>query len=194
VGGRLCRAKGGRAGSRASSLQQSISAERTFSEDIDADEELERRLLKLAVSVADRLRAEGFRARTLTVKLRDGDFTTRSRSHTFPEPVELESTLFPVAKELLADLRAQRRVGARLIGIGLGNLVDRDEGAQMALFEDRESFESERLRSLHRTLDGVRERFGGEALLPGRIVGDREGRSLDGRDVDEGPDDTGESG
>jgi len=174
--------------------RKSISAERTFSSDIDDDDDLERRLLKLAVSVARTLRAEGFRARTLTVKLRDGDFTTRSRSHTFPEPVELESTLFPVARELLADLRRQRRVGARLIGIGLGNLVTRDEGGQMTLFEDRESFESERLRELHRTLDDVRDRFGGEALLPGRIVGDREGRSLDGRDVEEGPDESSDSG
>jgi len=173
--------------------RKSISAERTFSADIDEDQELERRMLKLAVSVARTLRSEGFRARTLTVKLRDGDFTTRSRSHTFPEPVELESTLFPVARELLGELRRQRRTGARLIGIGLGNLVDRDAGGQMVLFEDRESFESERLRDLHRTLDGVRDRFGGDALMPGRIVGDREGRSLDGRDVDHerraGPDD-----
>ncbi len=173
--------------------RKSISAERTFSADIDEDQELERRMLKLAVSVARTLRSEGFRARTLTVKLRDGDFTTRSRSHTFPEPVELESTLFPVARELLGELRRQRRTGARLIGIGLGNLVDRDAGGQMVLFEDRESFESERLRDLHRTLDGVRDRFGGDALMPGRIVGDREGRSLDGRDVDQerraGPDD-----
>lgn len=177
--------------------RKSISAERTFSADIDDDDELERRLLKLAVSVARTLRAEGFRARTLTVKLRDGDFTTRSRSHTFPEPIELESTLFPVAKELLGDLRKQRRTGARLIGIGLGNLVDRDAGGQMVLFGDRESFESERMRDLHRTLDSVRDRFGGDALMPGRIVGDREGRSLDGRDVDAPngsvPDDTDDS-
>jgi len=165
--------------------RKSISAERTFSADIDDDEELERRLLKLVVSVARTLRSEDFRARTLTVKLRDRDFTTRSRNHTFPEPVELESTLFPVARDLLGELRAQRRVGARLIGFGLGNLVDRDEGRQLALFDDRESFESERLRELHRTLDGVRDRFGGQALVPGRIVGDRDGRSLDGRDVDD---------
>ncbi len=165
--------------------RKSISAERTFSDDIDEDDELERRMLKLTVGVARQLRAEGFQARTLTVKLRDGDFTTRSRSHTFPEPVELDSTLFPVARELLMDLRGQRRTGARLIGVGLSNLVERDDGRQLALFEERESFESERMRDLHRTMDGVRDRFGADALLPGRIVGDREGRSLDGRDVDD---------
>jgi DNA polymerase-4 len=165
--------------------RKSISAERTFSRDIDDDDDLERRLLKLTVSVARTLRTEGFQARTLTVKLRDGDFTTRSRSHTFAEPVELDSTIFPVARELLADLRAKRRTGARLVGVGLGNLVERDDGRQLALFDTRETFESERLRELHRTVDGVRDRFGADALLPGRIVGDRDGRSLDGRDVDE---------
>ena len=148
-------------------------------------------MLKLTVGVARQLRAEGFQARTLTVKLRDGDFTTRSRSHTFPEPVELDSTLFPVARDMLARLRRQRRTGARLIGVGLSNLVERDDGRQLALFEERESFESERMRDLHRTMDGVRDRFGADALVPGRIVGDREGRSLDGRDVDDdGPDPT----
>lgn len=165
--------------------RKSISAERTFSDDIDDDDELERRMLKLTVGVARQLRSEGFQARTLTVKLRDGDFTTRSRSHTFPEPVELDSTLFPVARDLLGDLRGRRRTGARLIGVGLSNLVERDDGRQLALFEERESFESERMRQLHRTMDGVRDRFGADALLPGRIVGDREGRSLDGRDVDD---------
>ncbi len=166
--------------------RKSISAERTFSRDIDDDDELERRMLKLTVGVARQLRSEGLQARTLGVKLRDGDFTTRSRSHTFPEPVELDSTLFPVARELLADLRRQRRTGARLIGVGLSNLAERDDGRQLALFDGGETFESERLRDLHRTMDGVRDRFGPDALLPGRIVGDREGRSLDGRDVDEG--------
>jgi len=165
--------------------RKSISAERTFFSDIDDDVELERRLLKLTVGIAGQLRTEGLQARTLTVKLRDHDFKTRQRSHTFPEPVELESTLFPMAKEMLADLRQQRRAGARLIGIGLGNLLPRDDDRQLALFAERESFESERLRTLHRTMDGVRDRFGRDAVLPGGVVGRSEERALDGREFED---------
>ncbi|MDT8367875.1 MAG: DNA polymerase IV [Longimicrobiales bacterium] len=165
--------------------RKSISAERTFAEDLDDDDTLEERVLALVVSVTRTLRHEALQARTLTLRIRDADFTTRQRSHTFPEAVELDSTLFPVARTLLADLRARRRTPARLVGVGLGGLVPRDAAGQLALFDGKESFESDRLRTLHRAMDGVRDRFGADALLPGRIVGRNEGRSLDGRDVDE---------
>jgi hypothetical protein len=54
--------------------------------------------------------------------------------------------------------------------VALSNLVDRDTPAQLALFETDGRSETERDRRIARTVDYVRERFGSEALLPGRIV------------------------
>lgn len=150
--------------------RKSISSERTFSHDIDDDEELRRRLLKLTVSVTAGLREKGLQARTLTVKLRDGDFTTRQRSTTFPEPVESDAVVFPTARELLADLRRERRTGARLIGIGLSNLVERSGGGQLAFFENPEIQETDRSRALNEAVDGLRGRYGLDAVLPAGLV------------------------
>lgn len=150
--------------------RKSISSERTFARDIRDDDELRRRLLKLTVGVTSTLRHKGLEARTLTVKLRDGDFTTRQRSHTFPEPVESDRVVFPVAAELLADLRRQRRTGVRLLGVGLSNLVASHGPDQLAFFPEPRPRETDRTRSLNRAVDGLRDRFGPGAVLPGGIV------------------------
>jgi len=156
--------------------RKSISSERTFAEDIHDDAELRRRLLKLTVGVTGTLREKGLQARTLTVKLRDGDFTTRQRSHTFPEAVESDRVVYPVARQLLDDLRRQRRTGARLLGVGLSNLGPAQGAAQLGFFPEPRAAETDRTRSLNRAVDGLRGRFGPGAVLPGAIVpesGDR---------------------
>lgn len=152
--------------------RKSISSERTFFRDLHRVEDLERELLRLTVSVAGTMRTKGLRARTLTVKIRDSDFKTRQRAHTFPEAVESESVLYPTARDLLADLRRRRRTGARLLGVGLTNFTSGDSSRQLALFEgdDDPERESERDRLLAHTVDGLRSRFGHDAVLPGRIV------------------------
>jgi DNA polymerase-4 len=150
--------------------RKSISSERTFAEDIDDDDELVRRLLKLTVGISASLRGKGLQARTLTVKLRDGDFTTRQRSHTFPASVESDGVIFPVARELLHDLRRQRRTGARLLGVGLSNLTRSHGPGQLALFEEESPHETERTRALNEAVDGLRGRFGHDAVLPAGIV------------------------
>ena len=173
---------------RATSGASRSRSERTFFRDLVRDDSLERELLRLTVSVAGSLRKEGLRARTLTVKVRDSDFTTRQRAHTFPEAVESESVIFPAARTLLADLRKRRRTGVRLLGVGLSNLSDRDAPRQLALFDDAvdspDDLETDRDRRIARTVDALRTRFGRDAVLPGRIVdgGMRPRHSTDGRD------------
>ena len=152
--------------------RRSISSERTFFTDLGGDEDLERRLLETVSSVAASLRGEGLCAQTLTVKLRDYDFRTRSRSRTLPEPVESDAPLYEVAREMLHELRAQRRVPARLLGIALSGLADGDATRQLGLFTERVAGESERDRTLSRTVDELRHRFGREVLRPGRLLED----------------------
>jgi DNA polymerase-4 len=150
--------------------RKSISSERTFARDIDDDDELRRRLLQQTVSVSGTLRSKGFRARTLTVKLRDFDFTTRQRSHTFTEPVESDQVIFPVARELLDQLREKRRVGARLLGVGFSNLVEGEIPTQLAFLDDGQPHETERTRALNQAVDGLRGRFGRDAVVPAGVV------------------------
>ena len=150
--------------------RKSISSERTFFEDIDDDEKLEQRLMQQAGSVAGTLREKSFRAKTVTVKLRDHDFKTRQHSRSVPEPIESDQAIYGVAKILLAELRRKRRVPARLLGVGLSRLVGSSDASQLGLFAEPVAGETERERKVSRTVDELRRRFGREAVMPGRLV------------------------
>ncbi len=152
--------------------RKSISSERTFFQDLKSDEDLERVLLSLCRSVTHTLRKAGLRARTITVKLRDGDFKTRSQQRTVAEPLETDGATYRIARELLAELRTRRRTPARLLGVGLTNLGSGDDPVQFGLFEEEDRLEGHRERTLGHVVDGLRERFGDRAVLPGRIIGD----------------------
>ena len=150
--------------------RKSISSERTFFTDLESDEELEGALMRLSASVGRTLRRSGLRVRTITVKLRDGDFTTRSKGRTVPEAVETDAAVFAVACELLRELRHRRRTMARLLGVGLTNFMPGTDPAQLGLFEDEPGLEGERDRALGKAVDGLRERFGEGAVVPGRMI------------------------
>ena len=154
--------------------RKSVSSERTFGRDLDQDRDVQRELLGLCVSVTSALRDERLRARTITVKLRDGDFTTRQAGHTLPDPIETDHAVYAVALPLLRELRQRRRTGVRLLGVGLSGLIERDDAeeaeSQLGLFPAPHPLESDRDRALARVVDDLRDRFGRGAVLPGRVL------------------------
>jgi DNA polymerase-4 len=108
------------------------------------------------------------RARTITVKIRDGDFRTRSAASTVKDGVETDRAIFDVACRLLRKLRDARRVPARLLGVAATNFAHGDT-TQLAMFDEGE-VESDRDRRVTRAADEVRQRFGWRAVRPGRLV------------------------
>lgn len=151
--------------------RKSISSERTFHADIDEDEALEVWLLRLVESVGHTLREKGLRTRTVTVKLKDFDFRVRSRALTLPQPIESDRAIRDTAHALLQDLRRDRAVPARLVGVGLGGLEAGDAPRQLALFEEVAGpGETDRERELSRAVDRVRERFGRDAVAAARLT------------------------
>jgi len=150
--------------------RKSISSERTFFADIDDDDELERRLLELSCSVGGQLRAKELRARTVTVKLRDFDYKTRQAGSTQPEGVETDRAIFAVAASLLHGLRHRRRAPARLLGVGVSNLVRQVPAEQLEFFEGEAKLETERDRTIARAVDRIRDRYGREAVRPARVL------------------------
>ncbi len=150
--------------------RKSISSERTFFADIDGDDELERRLLELSCSVGGQLRAKELRARTVTVKLRDFDYKTRQAGSTQPEGVETDRAIFAVAASLLHGLRHRRRAPARLLGVGVSNLVRQVPAEQLDFFGGDAKLETERDRTIARAVDRIRDRYGREAVRPARVL------------------------
>lgn len=151
-----------------------MSREDTFPKDLHEDAALARELTRLAVRVSADLRGDGLRARTITVKIKDADFTTRSASRTLPEAVESERAIAAEARALLVKLRKARRVGVRLLGVALSGLVEesRAEPGQLALFEPAAAArpETDRDRALSHAVDRVREKFGSKSVVPGTLI------------------------
>ena len=162
-------------------VQKQVSREETFGRDLHDDDVLERELLRLAVRVSTDLRQQGLHARTVTVKVKDADFTTRSAQRTLTSPIESEQSVLKVARLLYRSLRAKRRVGVRLLGIGLshfdGDSAPGGEATQLTFFAptpahavEGEPVENARDRALTRALDQIRSRFGRTAIVPARLV------------------------
>jgi DNA polymerase-4 len=150
-------------------IPQSLSRDETFARDIADDAGLTAHLLRLADRASTDLRDAGLVACTVTVKLRDADFTTRQASRTLSAPVRSDRAVYAVACQLLARLRHARRVPARLIGVALSQLVPEDAKTQLTLFEaDEAGIETDRDRAIARAMDEVRERYGPDAVNRGR--------------------------
>ncbi len=144
---------------------KSISRDETFATDLDDDAALAARLLTLVDRASADIRETGVVARTVTVKLRDADFTTRQASRTLGDPVQSDRAVYAVARELLTRLRAARRVPARLLGVALSQLVRAGGESQLSLLESAgNTVETERDRVISRLIDEVREKFGPDAL------------------------------
>ena len=100
----------------------SVSAEDTFPRDISERAHLHVEVRRLAELVAERLRDSGLSGRTVTAKLRYGDFSIRTRSTTLPAGVDEADVIGDVACGLL-DRGLRDRPGAlRLVGVGVSGL------------------------------------------------------------------------
>jgi len=148
---------------------KSISRDETFAEDIDDDARLGTELVRLTDRAAGDLREAGFLARTVSVRLRDFDFTDRQASRTLDEPILSDQAVLRVGRELLAKLRKARAVPARLLGVQLSSLVREDGPAQLSLLPAAGSKdESERERAVSRVVDRLRRKLGDDAVAIGR--------------------------
>lgn len=109
---------------------KSISVEDTFETDIVDRGELVGYVRRCARLVTDRLQKAGLFARTITVKLRLGDFTTSTRSRTLDGATDRLDVITSVAETIFAALDVS--YGVRLLGVGVSGLT---EVAQEQLFD-----------------------------------------------------------
>lgn len=137
---------------------KSIGQEETFPRDVYDPEVLRAEARRLAERVGHRLREHGMAGRTVTIKVRYPDFQTVTRSATVPEPTSASADIARQAVELLG--RAELERGVRLLGVSVSNLVS-TPARQLTLDEAAGDDE------VQRAVDGVRARFGPDALVLG---------------------------
>jgi len=100
----------------------SVSAEDTFASDVSERAVLHEEVRRLAELVSERLRSSGLSGRTVTAKLRYGDFSIRTRSTTLAAAVDEGDVIGTVACSLL-DRGLRDRPGAlRLVGVSVSGL------------------------------------------------------------------------
>lgn len=100
---------------------KSIGRERTFARDVVSTSQLVGELYDLAAEVAERARRQQLTGRTITLKLRTGDFRTLTRSRTLPSPTDSASEIAGVATFLLREAH-DGRSPVRLVGVSLSQL------------------------------------------------------------------------
>jgi DNA polymerase-4 len=113
---------------------RTISAETTFEYDVTEHVRLEQVLRELVERVAERLRSDGVRARTVSVKLKLPDFRLVSRQISRTSPTDDGEVLFRAARAALARSHVESHP-VRLLGIGLSGLERPKPELQMTLFD-----------------------------------------------------------
>jgi DNA polymerase-4 len=108
-----------------------VSAETTFDADLSDIASVRAAVTEMTAHAHRRLLASGRAARTVTVKVRGGDFTTRSRSETAVTATTDGAVLVDTAQRLV--MAALPAAGVRLIGVSLSGLTG---AVQQSLFDE----------------------------------------------------------
>jgi DNA polymerase-4 len=127
-------------------------------------------LVSLVDRVTRRMRLAGRVGRTVVLRLRFGDFSRATRSHTLQRPTAHTQTILSTARWLLAGATPEiERRGLTLVGVAVANLDD-DGALQLVLPLDRFSGSA-----LDAALDEVRRRFGSAAVTRAVLLGRDQG-------------------
>src|SRR5919112_924620 len=102
---------------------KSVSAERTFDEDLRDPDRLAAELERVAGYAWARVERAEVTGRAVTLKVKFGDFTIITRSKSFPAWIADQSAFAAAGQALLAALHPLPK-GIRLLGLGLHNLCE----------------------------------------------------------------------
>ncbi len=102
---------------------KSVGAERTFDVDLSDEADLMAALVPVIDAAWARIARSGAAARTLTLKVKFGDFRTINRSRTLPVPIGGRSELADIGADLLRGLLPVD-TGIRLLGLTLSGFGD----------------------------------------------------------------------
>src|SRR5215213_7167905 len=105
---------------------KSVSAERTFDEDLRDRDRLAAELERIARYAWDRIERAEVAGRTVTLKVKFADFTIITRSRSFAAPLPDHAAFAEAGQALLAALHPLPK-GIRLLGLGLHNLCESEQ-------------------------------------------------------------------
>ena len=101
--------------------RKSVSCEQTFETDIFQQSTIIIELYHTVEELLRRLEKSGFEGRTLTLKVKFGDFRQVTRSMTAGEVLSTKARILPLAKQLLKEVDISREQPIRLLGLGISH-------------------------------------------------------------------------
>ncbi|PZS18342.1 MAG: DNA polymerase IV [Pseudonocardiales bacterium] len=145
--------------------RRSIGTQRALGRGARSAEEIDAILVALVDRVARRLRAATRVCRTVVLRLRFGDFSRATRSHTLPCPTNQTEAILATLRGLLAATAALvERAGLTLVGVSLANLDDATAIQLQLPFAARGGV-------LDGAVDDIRDRFGSAAITRAVLLG-----------------------
>lgn len=165
TGARLARLSRGEDSRRISADDEmkTVSSETTFNSDISSLEALSTELLKVTERLSERLKAKGIVGDTVTLKLKSAGFRLRTRARHLMIPTQLANVIYETGLSLLE--REIDGTAFRLIGIGVSGIDAADGSDPADLLEPAVA----RKAAAERAMDKVRNRFGREAVVRGKL-------------------------
>jgi DNA polymerase-4 len=168
---------------------KSMGREETYPEDLSDRESIRTELLSLATRVAERLRSEGVKGKTVTLKVKYHDFTLVTRAVTLDRFTDDGGEIYRSVLALLPKTEAGKRP-IRLLGISVSHLTESGEAPapgepdQLPLFGKSPGERStkatgksanpavspEKKEKLNRAVDRIREKFGKKGIRPAALL------------------------
>lgn len=145
---------------------KSMSHEETYPYDRFERADLDRDVVRMSDSVATRLRRADVVARTVTLKVRFGDFRTITRSVTLDGATDSGTRIARTARALLDEIDVS--AGIRLLGVGATGLDD--EAPEQLSLDALAADDHEEWRRANEAVDDIRERFGTTAIGPAALI------------------------
>lgn len=137
---------------------KSIGNEMTFEEDTRDARKIESALMFLCEKVSGRLREDGLKGRTITLKIRLEGFKTYTRAVTLLMSTNFADMLYNEVKKTYNrfDTKGKR---VRLLGVSVSNLLLAD--VRDSLFSEKRNEKNE---SIHKALEKIKKKFGSDSI------------------------------
>jgi DNA polymerase-4 len=139
---------------------KSYSQQETFGADISDFAEIERVAKGMIDALLPKIREDRKRVRTMTVKIRYGDFSQESHGRSLESATDLEAPFYPLVAPLLRAAWKRRRA-LRLVSVRFSNVED--GATQLEMFAQTD----EKRRRLAGVLDRLNHRGGNAVVLHG---------------------------
>ena len=139
---------------------KSYSQQETFGRDIGDFAQIEQIVKRMVDELLPKIREDGKRVRTMTVKVRYPDFTQESHARSLETGTDLEAPFYPMVQPLLRAAWKKKRP-LRLVSVRFSNVEDR--GVQLEMFAEG----AEKRRRLADVLDRLNKQGMGGGVLHG---------------------------